>query len=439
MSKMFIDTPNLIFQSHETQTDASLKIPDSDISVLRELGKKYAQIASLPIQAQRKEMWKKLNDLQKVKPMIWMSEVCWNEMDVNDELKLRTTNEVCQRIETELRRTIYQWEHMQGDMIVEEVIYSPYIIHNTGFGINPIADVAETDHNSQIASRSFHNQITSEDDIEKIKIPKITHDANRTEKFYQAYKNIFDGILRVEKRSCAGFWFAPWDDIVMWMGAEEVLLNLVLKPDLMHKIIDRVVTVYLAALDQFEEQNLLALNLGNLRIGSGAYGYTSELPQKVFSKDHIRSANIWGAATAQIFGSVSPQMHKEFGVDYEIRWLKRFGMNYYGCCEPLHNKIKMLKSILNLRKISISPWAKLDVAATEIGRDYVISLKPSPTVLASQTWNPDLVREELKTKLEITKRCNVEMVIKDISTVNHQPQRLWEWTKIASEIAERYK
>ena len=25
---------------------------------------------------------------------------------------------------------------------------------------------------------------------------------------------------------------------------------------------------------------------------------------------------LWGAATAQIFGSVSPAMHKEFGLDY---------------------------------------------------------------------------------------------------------------------------
>jgi hypothetical protein len=169
MSKLFIDTPHLIFQSHETQIDASLTMSDSDISILRELGKKYAEIGSLPIQSQRKNMWEKLNDLEKVKPLIWANEICWNEMDVNDELRLRTENEVCQRIETELRRTIYQWEHMQGDMVVEPIFYSPYIINNTGFGISPIADVAETDSESQIASRHFYNQISSEEDIEKIK------------------------------------------------------------------------------------------------------------------------------------------------------------------------------------------------------------------------------------------------------------------------------
>jgi hypothetical protein len=438
MSKLFIDTPHLIFQSHETQIDASLTMSDSDISILRELGKKYAEIGSLPIQSQRKNMWEKLNDLEKVKPLIWANEICWNEMDVNDELRLRTENEVCQRIETELRRTIYQWEHMQGDMVVEPIFYSPYIINNTGFGISPIADVAETDSESQIASRHFYNQISSEEDIEKIKTPKITHDIKRTEEFYQAYKYIFDGIMKVEKRACPGFWFAPWDDIVFWMGADQVLLNLALKPKLMHKIIDRLVTAYLEGLAQFEDKNLLALNTCNTRIGSGAYGYTKQLPQSDFSKDKVRTIDIWGASTPQIFGSVSPEMHVEFGLNYEVKWLEKFGLNYYGCCEPLHNKIDILEKIPNLRKISISPWAKVDEASEKMKGKYVMSLKPSPSVLAAPTWEPDAVRKELETKLEAAKNCNVEIVIKDISTVRHEPQRLWEWIRIASEIAEHY-
>jgi len=438
MSRLFIDTPHLVFQKHETQGDSSLDMTQEDIQVLRELGKKYAQIASLPIQKQRQEMWKRLNNLQKVKPLIWMNEVCWNEMDVNDELKLSTKNQVCQRIETEMRRTIYQWEHMQGDMVVEPIFYSPYIIENSGFGISPIADIAETDAENQIASRHFYNQIVSEEDIEKIKDPVISLDKKRTEEFYQAYKIIFDGILEVEKRACPGFWFAPWDDIVFWMGAQDVLMNLALEPDLMHKIIGRLVDAYLHALAQFEELNLLALNNSNLRIGSGAYGYTDQLPKKDFNKDKIKTDDIWGATTAQIFGSVSPEMHEEFGLKYEIKWLERFGLNYYGCCEPLDGKIDILSKIPNLRKISISPWAKVDAAAEKMKDKYVMSLKPSPSVLAAPSWDPDVVRNELKTKLKTAKDCNVEIVIKDISTVRREPQRLWEWIAIAVEVAEQY-
>lgn len=438
MSTLFIDTPNLVFESHETQIDTSLEMSDEEIKTLRELGKKYSEIASLPIQNKRKDMWKRLNDLQKVKPMIWMNEICWNEMDVNDELRLRTSSVVCQRIETELRRAIYQWEHMQGDMVVEPIFYSPYIIHNTGFGIRPIADVSTANGESQVASRHFHNQFVNDEDIEKIKVPVITQDSTRTKDFNQAYKMIFDGIIDVEKRGSAGFWFAPWDDIVFWMGADEVLMNLALRPEFMHKLIDKLVDSYLNGLNQFEEQNLLASNNCNVRIGSGAYGYTDQLPKEDKVKKFVNTKDLWGSATPQIFGSVSPAMHEEFGVDYEVKWLSRFGLSYYGCCEPLHNKLDILKKIQNLRKVSISPWADVDKAAQDIGSKYVISLKPHPATLALEYWDPELVRKEIETKLEATKNCNVEIVIKDLSTIRNQPQRLWEYSRIVSEIAERY-
>lgn len=141
-SKLFIDTPHLVFQSHETQVDTSLDVNREEILILRELVKKYTEIASLPIQEKRKKMWTDLNDLRKVKPLIWMNEICWNEMDVNGELKLHTKSEFCQRIETEVRRILYQWKYMQGDMVVESVIYSPYIISNSGFGLKIKADIS---------------------------------------------------------------------------------------------------------------------------------------------------------------------------------------------------------------------------------------------------------------------------------------------------------
>ena len=47
-------------------------------------------------------------------------------------------------------------------------------------------------------------------------------------------------------------------------------------------------------------------------------------------------------------------MHDEFCVQYEMKWMERFGLVAYGCCEPLHNKIGMLRKIKRLRKISMS-------------------------------------------------------------------------------------
>jgi hypothetical protein len=313
-------------------------------------------------------------------------------------------------------------------------------VHNTGIGLTIEEDILKTDENNVIVSHRYHNQLENEDDLEKFQLPEIRHDEKASENNYQAYREIFDGILTVKKRGAPGFWFAPWDDIVRLIGAQEVLLQLASRPGFIHKVVDRIVTAYLHALDQYEAQNLLALNDTNVRIGSGAYGYTDELPPKGFDVSHVRTHDMWGAAAAQIFSGVSTQMHKEFAIDYERRWLDRFQLTYYGCCEPLADKIELLRTIPNLRKISVSPWNDYEKAASRIAGDFVFSLKPSPAVFARDGWNLDLARQELVNALRCAQKhgCSVEIIIKDISTVHHEPQRLWEWALMAAEITKRF-
>ena len=61
-------------------------------------------------------MWKCLNGLEKVKPMIWMNEIPWHELgpEVNS---IETTSELCHRQEKRIRQLIYQWKYMPGDMV----------------------------------------------------------------------------------------------------------------------------------------------------------------------------------------------------------------------------------------------------------------------------------------------------------------------------------
>ena len=415
-----------------------MAIPEADKTILRKLGEKIAKISALPTQKERARMWARLNRLEPVKPMIWINEIPWHEMDVNDELKIQTTDPFCRGVEGGLRRTIYQWEHMPGDMIIEEKLYSSLAIRNTGFGIGENVDIVRTDPRSDIVSRTFHSQINSEEDIEKIKTPVVTHDVEASERNYQRMVEIFDGIIPIEKRGIPGRWFAPWDELIRWWDVEKAMVDIVLRPELVHKAMDRLVSGYLSLLDQWEELNLLSLNNNNTRIGSGGYGYTDELPQPDFDPVYVRPIDIWGCATAQIFSAVSPETHEEFALQYERRWLERFGLTYYGCCEPLDNKMEVLKSIPNLRKISMSPWIDIDRAAELVGNKYVFSRKPNPEVLAWDVWNPELARKRLRETLEKTRGCVVEIIMKDISTVRYEPQRLWEWADIAAQEAERF-
>ena len=440
MATIYKDVPHLIHETNEAQRPVDIRVSPGDRTVLRELGKRLAEAAADPVNDRRREMWSRVNRLEEARPMVWMNEVCWNEMDVDGELAPQTSGDFCQRIEIEMRQNLYQWRRMPCDMVLDAIVYSPLIVENTGFGLEIREDVIVFDPQNTVVSHRFHPQITGEEDIEKIRMPEIIHHAEQSRRTHEAYCEIFDGVLEVRQAGSPGFWFAPWDIIVEWTGVEQALLDLALRPAYIHRLVDRLVTAYLHGLNQYEEQGLLALNNRNVRIGSGAYGYTDELPTEGRPADHVRCRDIWGCATAQIFSEVSPAMHEEFALQYERRWLERFGLTYYGCCEPLDRKIDILRSISNLRKISVSPWVDMERAASAIGRDYVVSLKPTPAVLATDGWNLEAARRDLEGRLQIARRhgCPVEIIMKDISTVRYDPRRLWEWAQMAVEVSERF-
>lgn len=139
---------------------------------------------------------------------------------------------------------------------------------------------------------------------------------------------------------------------------------------------------------------------------------------------------------AQMFSTVSPEMFKEFEVDYASRICARFGLVYYGCCDPLDGKMNEVRMIPNVRKVSMSPWVNQERGAAEIGREYVFSRKPNPAFLAGDKFHAGQVRDDLIATRDICAkhRCPLEIILKDISTVGYEPERLFEWSRIAMQV-----
>jgi hypothetical protein len=409
-----------------------------DREILRSLAAQVAEIASLPIHKEKARLWRKLNDLESERPMVWINEICWHEMDVDGELTLRTVHPWAREQEQDLRRTLYQWRHLPADMIVSDYLACPLAIHSTDFGIIEDVDIVRTDEASDIYSRHFHIQIRDFDDLEKIRMPVVTHNQRATELRYQAMCDLYRGILPVKKVGQTHIWFTPWDYLIRWWGIEEAMTDMVQRPDLVHAAVGRMVDAWMTELDQFVEQNLLSLDCDNTRIGSGGYGYTRDLPGANFDPGRVPPANMWGCSNAQIFSDVSPSMHWEFAVEHDLRWLARWGLTYYGCCEPLDGKIDILRRIPNLRKISASAWCRVPRLVDKVGADLVLSRKPNPAVFAGDAWDPERARRDLTDFLERARGCHVELIMKDISTVRRDPRRLWEWAALAVQVAEDF-
>jgi hypothetical protein len=129
-------------------------------------------------------------------------------------------------------------------------------------------------------------------------------------------------------------------------------------------------------------------------------------------------------------------MFKEYEVDYVSPLCERFGIVYYGCCDPLDKKMEQVRTIPNVRKVSMSPWVNQARGAEQIGRDYVFSRKPSPALLAYDTFDPEVIRQDLTATRQVCEQyhCPLELILKDISTVRYEPLRLAQWAKVAMEV-----
>lgn len=88
----------------------------------------------------------------------------------------------------------------------------------------------------------------------------------------------------------------------------------------------------------------------------------------------------------------------------------------------------------------MSPWVDFPKAVANVRDRFVFAWKPNPAHLAYDEWNPDIVRQDIREKLAMAVHggCFVEVHLKDISTVRHQPWRLTEWERIAKECAAEY-
>jgi hypothetical protein len=403
-----------------------------DREVIRGLAGRVARIAALPVQEEKRRLWRALNGLRPERPMVMIDQVCWNELEADRDLALQCADPECQGYERQLRRTLYQWEHFPVDMVVEPFVRIDKAVTDTGFGISVQEQTMVTDPGNDVVSHRFINQFETEEDLAKLVTPRIGHDKAETDRRMAVAHELFDGLLEprpwgVDPR------LSLWDPISTWMGIEGALYALIDRPQFMHRLVGRMTDGYLSKLDQLEQQGLLCQPQSLIHCTGG---WTDELPGPGYDPERPRTRDLWMYGLAQMFATVSPAMFREFEVEYASRICARFGLVYYGCCDPLDRKMNEVRMIPNVRKISMSPWADQERGAEEIGGRYVFSRKPSPALLAGHRFDPAQVREDLKATRRACERhgCPLELILKDISTVGREPDRLFEWAAIATEV-----
>jgi hypothetical protein len=409
--------------------DLSAPLPAADLATIRELASRVAEVAALPVQRETIKLWEDLNGLRPQRPMVQIDEVPWHELRDDPDLQGVCTDPFARGLEATLRQTLYQWNHMRCDMVVEPYVDISKVINHSGFGISITEDTINQGEGDAIASHHYSDQIPDEEALDRLRPAEIELDVEATAAVEARAHECLDGILDVRMQGLSP-WFAMWDDVEQLRGTEDILYDLIDRPEFLLKIAERMTDIRLAELETLETKGLLGWGLDRVHC-TGAH--TDELPKAGFDVAKPRAIDNWTFGMAQLFVSVSDEMWAEMEVPSAIRYYSRFGLGYYGCCDPLHNRVKWIRQIPGIRKISMSAWSNITVGAENIGPDFVFSRKPNPALVAMDDWVPGLVERDFREVLEVTKAngCPVEFTLKDVSTCRRDPRRLWEWAELA--------
>ena len=142
-----------------------------DRNMLRSLAQQVAEIADLPVQAERRELWKKHNSLQPVRPMILLfPEGAWEELLTGADLACEA--EPARSIEWSLRSRLYYHQHFQDDTVIEKEWIVHKAIHSTGWGMTGNHILS----NEARGAWKFDPVIKDPADLKRLRFPEISCD-----------------------------------------------------------------------------------------------------------------------------------------------------------------------------------------------------------------------------------------------------------------------
>jgi len=424
----------------EALIGVDITISPSDREILRPLAAKVAELAARPIEDEKRDLWYRHNALQATRPLIFCDlENGWGE--VFPPSAIQCEGELARQWELVLRKEVFWGAELLDDTVIKPYFNVPYV-HNAfvafgtegDWGLEPRLVGGDW---GGTKAYTWEAPVKTYEDIDKLRIPKIIVDRVATDHLVEVGEETFGDLLPVHVNTRWIPSLGMTRILALLRGLEQIMYDMIDNPNLIHRLMAFLSDAYMAMLDCLEDNHLLNLNNDGTYVGQGGFGWTKELPQPDF-EGMVRLCDIWGNSESQETVGISPEMFAEFVFPYQLRLLERFGLNCYGCCEPLDKRWHVVEKIPRLRRVSVSQWADWADMAEKLGDRYIYSMKPSPTDLAMTTFDEERIRAELRKTLQITRDCRVEVIMKDNHTIGNDPSRAVRWVRIAREEAERF-
>jgi len=398
-----------------------------DATILRDLARRHLDVCARENQNELRDLWRRHNSLKATRPLVHVRAFAWGEMP---QSRCECEDRFFRRYESFFRKELFR------ATFDDDTIFEPWVTlgarhKRSGWG------VSGTSRRSAEARGSWKCDypIKALDDAEKLVPPHHEIDEEATKAHAARLADAVGDVItiNIDRGPAWRMWSADISTSLGYLrGIEHFMLDMFDNPGWLHELAAFLRDGVLRAHDEAEA----AGDWGLAAHENQSMPYAEELKGPAPNTNGVKRGELWGYMAAQEFTLVSPAMHEEFLLRYQIPILAKFGLAAYGCCEDLTQKIGMLRQIPNLRRIAVAPAADAAKCAEEIGSDYVISYRPSPTDMVGYGFDPDRIRSILRRDLAPCRGGHVDITLKDVETVQGDTERVRKWVGIVREVAD---
>lgn len=401
---------------------------------LRYLAAHQLEIASSPKNLQRVDLWKRHNMYKGERPTIHIEVDTFAKEAINPQLQCEDS--FARSLEYRLIHNCINLEVFDDDRVVPPYFQMGYDIWFKLFGHHIKETVVTKEDGTEMGHKFDHIIDDLGDDFDKILSPTdFGVNKESTKQKFDITQDIFADILPV-KIVCNGLYCTPTQHVVHMMGMENMLYSIYDYPGEFKEMMSRIADNYIAYFKYLESENVLLQNHAFEAVCQGSMAFYDEEEKT----GQIKTTDLWGFMDSQETVGMSPDMFREFIFPCYKRIAETFGRLSYGCCEPVNAFWQDIKTLPNLKKVSISPWCDEDFMADQLrGSGIIYHRKPSPNYLGvGTTLDEDAFRAHIEKTIKTARGCKLEICQRDVYTVNHDIDKVKRYVEIIRESIENY-
>jgi len=403
---------------------------ESERVLLRELARRVRENAEQPRNAEWVKLWLDHNALRAPRPMVLCyPEGAWRELMPPSVIQCE--DPLHRRCERALRTRLMTQEFIADDQPELPIFNVGWRITRTGYGVE-VPEHRADDQGSYVWDAPIKD---IDADFDLLEHRQWSVDRAGSQEDFDRAEELLGDLLTVRRRS------KPWWTVgLTWeaaklVGLEQLMMLMYDNPAGLHRLMAWLRDDHMHMIQWCEREGLLTAWNENDYVGSGGLGFTDELPA---ADGPARLADVWGFAESQETVGISPTMFEEFVLPYQTPMLEKFGLNCYGCCEPVHKRIDaIMAGVPRLRRVSAAPMVDEAALKEKIGDTAVFSRKVNPIHVCNM-FDEEVIRKELRKTLSIAGGGPLEVILKDTHTVRDEPWRVRRWVELARDEVARF-